>query len=246
MWRIIESGYETPAMNMAVDEAILHSVSNGASPTIRLYMWRPSAVSVGIAQDASIANGKVKVIRRPTGGNAVFHHKDDFTYSVAAPKMLFRNNFSEAYKSVSGCILRAINRVSKRMAAISGARDITIGGRKVCGSAMDFTGKNAFLMHGSVFYNDSSEEISRLFNEKPRAAFLSKYAKSRDEFYNALKASFEEFAGDYCYGRLGAEERKIAGKLAKEKYSNPEWHAAVKRGTICAGDMKCSGLRQED
>ncbi|HII15085.1 MAG TPA: lipoate--protein ligase family protein [Nanoarchaeota archaeon] len=238
MWRIIESGSESPEMNMAVDESILHSVSKGARPTIRLYAWDQPAVSIGIAQDASIVKGKISIVRRPTGGNAVFHHKKDFTYSVAAPKKLFCNDFSTAYESISRCVLDAINCVSQKKAAIAEKRDIVICKKKVCGNAMDFSGKNAFLLHGAVFYNDSSEEIARLFNEKPKAAFLSGYAKSSAEFYSALKKSFEKFAGDYCYEKLSTEEKKQAKKLAKEKYSDPNWHAPAKKGTICAGDLK--------
>ena len=56
-WRLV---YDHPAMgtrNMAVDEAIFDSVSAGDSPpTLRLYAWSPTCLSLGYAQRASDAD----------------------------------------------------------------------------------------------------------------------------------------------------------------------------------------------
>ena len=80
----------SPALNMAIDQAILGLHANGKSPpTVRFYQWRPPAVSLGYFQrrhnldlDACRSLG-IEVVRRPTGGKAVLH-LGDLTYAVVA------------------------------------------------------------------------------------------------------------------------------------------------------------------
>lgn len=90
VWRLLRTGAASGAWNMAVDEAILHSVAAGmAPPTLRLYRWQPPCLSLGYFQRqeeeadlAAAAARGVDVVRRPTGGRAVLHHHE-VTYSVA-------------------------------------------------------------------------------------------------------------------------------------------------------------------
>ena len=50
-WRLIIDGEAGGATNMAVDEAILNSVIDGASlPTLRFYAWSPPCLSLGRSQ----------------------------------------------------------------------------------------------------------------------------------------------------------------------------------------------------
>ncbi|WP_427854470.1 lipoate--protein ligase family protein, partial [Desulfosporosinus metallidurans] len=60
-----------------------------ATPPFRFYSWSPSAISLGSSQKleeidrvACRANG-VDVVKRITGGRAVFHD-DELTYSLVA------------------------------------------------------------------------------------------------------------------------------------------------------------------
>ncbi|MEW5866591.1 MAG: biotin/lipoate A/B protein ligase family protein, partial [Bacillota bacterium] len=88
-WRLLRTGYNTGAWNMAVDEAVMAHVARGASPpTFRLYGWSPPALSLGRLQsfEANVAAGAcarlgVDVVRRPTGGRAVLHDLE-VTYSL--------------------------------------------------------------------------------------------------------------------------------------------------------------------
>ena len=93
-WRLIEDGYRDGAWNMAVDEALMLAVAHGeAPPTLRLYGWRPAAVSLGYFQasdegldHAEIARLGFGFVRRPTGGRAILHD-DEVTYSVTIPEV---------------------------------------------------------------------------------------------------------------------------------------------------------------
>lgn len=86
-WRLITYGEFEPAFNMAADEAILEAhLAGEVPPTLRLYGWKPAAISIGYSQKiseteiSSITKHGLDVVRRPTGGRAVLH-LGDLTYS---------------------------------------------------------------------------------------------------------------------------------------------------------------------
>lgn len=74
--------------NMAVDQVLLDTVKAGGPPTLRFYRWDPPCLSLGRNQpargryDADGPTPGIHVVRRPTGGLAVFHDQE-LTYSVA-------------------------------------------------------------------------------------------------------------------------------------------------------------------
>ena len=50
-WRLLVDNPTLGAVNMATDEALLQSVSNGDSlPALRLYGWQPFCLSLGYGQ----------------------------------------------------------------------------------------------------------------------------------------------------------------------------------------------------
>ena len=54
-WRLINSGVQTGAMNMALDEALLHAVAKGTSPPVlRFYRWQPATVTLCYAQSITM------------------------------------------------------------------------------------------------------------------------------------------------------------------------------------------------
>ena len=95
---------------MALDEALLEGVRRGVSPpTLRLYAFTPSAVTMGRFQraaevvDLELADKLgVPVVRRITGGGAVYHDEfGEVTYSVMAPVDLFPGSILDSYRTVS-------------------------------------------------------------------------------------------------------------------------------------------------
>ena len=81
------SGPCPAAFNMALDEALLESVSRLGRPVLRFYGWTEPAATFGYFQkyaDVERATLLRPLIRRPTGGGIV-PHDADWTYSVAFP-----------------------------------------------------------------------------------------------------------------------------------------------------------------
>jgi lipoate-protein ligase A len=86
-WHFINSGPGDAAFNMALDEALLESVSWLGAPVLRCYGWSQPAATFGYFQHfAEIERTTLlrPLIRRPTGGGLV-PHDADWTYSLAFP-----------------------------------------------------------------------------------------------------------------------------------------------------------------
>ena len=117
-WRVIFTGANDAFFNMALDEALLLSCQKGDSPPVlRLYLWKPPAVSIGYFQSAEktvdlkkCKDKGVDVVRRITGGRAVLH-EDEITYSVCVSAddfpQLGANTF-QTYQKLSMALLESL------------------------------------------------------------------------------------------------------------------------------------------
>lgn len=164
-------------MNMAMDEALLHSVANGESlPVLRFYRWKPATVTLGYAQsvvadlDLDVCRrAGIDVVRRSTGGRAVLHD-NEVTYSVIAPlnTNLFGNSVLDCYRVISEVLKKTLLQLGLPAQLVPGKTrgsnqnvtkavcfsapsqyELLVDGRKVAGSAQKRHGQ-AFLQHGSI------------------------------------------------------------------------------------------------
>ena len=118
-WRLIDMRIEDAPTQMAIDEAIAMARLRYNTPnTIRLYRWNPSAVSIGYFQslekevnlDACRKFG-VDVIRRITGGGAVYHdYNGEITYSFVVPESerCVPSDILESYQVICGAIVNGL------------------------------------------------------------------------------------------------------------------------------------------
>jgi lipoate-protein ligase A len=155
---------------MALDEALLEAANSGHC-TLRLYAWDPPAISFGRNEPAlrrydraAIRARGLEAVRRPTGGRAVWHHRE-LTYSVAGPADTF-GTLHDTYHEIHAMLVEALATLGARV-ALAGARAmapvgagacfaspasgevVTAAGLKLVGSAQVRSG-TAFLQHGSV------------------------------------------------------------------------------------------------
>lgn len=92
VWRLVITPALPGAENMAIDHALLEGVQRGGRPVVRFYTWSPACLSLGrnqpVAEPARVAAAAAargaEVVRRPTGGFAVFHDRE-LTYAVVVP-----------------------------------------------------------------------------------------------------------------------------------------------------------------
>lgn len=194
-WRLIESGPGEPAWNMAVDEALVTSHSQGdCQPVLRLYTWAPPALSLGYFQKTTgirfdlLDRLGIVPVRRSTGGRAVLHF-GDLTYSVVArvgqdtPQSL-----AASYRYLCSGLLTAFSSLGLEAQmgteslgadmpascfAVATPGDITWHGRKFVGSAQKRFG-TSLLQHGSILLRSQEKILSDIFagEEKTRSQTL--------------------------------------------------------------------------
>lgn len=184
-----------PEANMDFDRNRSQSLASGeAKPMLRLYSWKPFAVSLGahqresdISRDACERLG-VGVVRRPTGGRAIFH-ANELTYSLAVPLTAINDpqrTAHDIYREVHLLMLRALHslgagqldfekkqpnfrahyksgNVAMPCFASSARYELLLHGRKVVGSAQKLYG-NVVLQHGSVLLGEGHERLADVLN----------------------------------------------------------------------------------
>lgn len=188
-WRFLETGANTGAMNMAIDEAILTAHSRGlVLPTLRFYTWEPSTVTLGYFQSLEkeidqqgCSEVGVDYVRRLTGGRAVLHDRD-FTYSVAVleDNPLIPKGILDSYKELSRGIIKGLDLLGVKAEVVALSHDtnkekkkdlsvacfdspswyeVVIDGKKIVGSAQ--TRKDGVLLqHGSILLD---LDVDKLF-----------------------------------------------------------------------------------
>jgi len=86
-WLRLDSGANTPAYNMALDEALLENAATLGQPALRFYDWSEPCATFGYSQKITQIEAATKLrplIRRCTGGGLV-PHDNDWTYSLIFP-----------------------------------------------------------------------------------------------------------------------------------------------------------------
>jgi len=102
---------------MALDQAIFESHAQGIQPpTLRVYAWRPSAVSLGRFQRVDFSVNLeacrtlgVDIVKRPTGGRAILHTEKEVTFSIAVSKQrLGTRGVMDSYRALATAIVTSM------------------------------------------------------------------------------------------------------------------------------------------
>ena len=103
----------TGAANMAWDQTLLDLAEAEGRFVVRLYRWEPFCLSFGRNEPAlrrydrsRIEAMGLDVVRRPTGGRAVWHARE-LTYAVAAPGTAL-GTLAEAYRAIHEVLAGAV------------------------------------------------------------------------------------------------------------------------------------------
>lgn len=230
--RVLETGNNIGSLNMAIDEFLLYNCSD---PVLRIYGWSKPCISIGYFQSTDDINYKkcleqnIDIVRRITGGGAVFHDME-LTYSFVTKN--FPQGILESYKEISGIVIRALKKLGLD-AKFSPLNDVTVNGKKVCGNAQTRK-NNTLLQHGTILLKVDIEKMFSLLNVpiekisdkkisdvKNRVSGIS---KTFDQVSEALKDSTRDvFGGKLVSYTLNQEELKSCQKLADEKFSTNNW-----------------------
>jgi lipoate-protein ligase A len=231
VWRWLDSGTADGATHMSLDAALLRNPSGITVPTLRIYGWRPRCISLGIHQpDLPIhfercRSERVDVVRRPTGGRAVFH-SDEITYSLVIPKEAewYSRSKHDLYRVISSGIEKGlrdlglpVEYVRRSAPAVSPADpsssiscfsssarwEILLAGKKLVGSAQRLTA-DGFLQQGSILTGSGHSGLMDFFLMTGTHSSAGESAGGK----NAI--SIEEFAGRKISRREAAVSLRAA------------------------------------
>src|SRR3989454_2304781 len=189
--RLLDPGGRPGAENMAIAAGWLAPADRTGSAFLRLSRFHPPCLSLGRNEPAAahydraaIAQRGLDVVRRPTGGRAVWHEYE-VTYAVAAPIATF-GGLRAAYHAIHTRLAAAIRtlgvtatlapnaptarppvRLSSCFATPVGG-EVLVAGRKLVGSAQ-VRKRSAFLQHGSILL-DGSQEMVAAVSRMPQVA----------------------------------------------------------------------------
>jgi lipoate-protein ligase A len=261
-WRLLVTEPADGATNMAIDEALWRGRQSGTSPpTLRFFAWAPPAVSLGYGQplgaDVDLAACRtlgVGVVRRPTGGSAIYHDgpERELTYSVAASAedLGLDADLLETYRWIGTALLRGLNALGAGAELVpvaasggpvpafcfarTGRYEIEVGGRKLVGSAQRRQGA-CFLQHGSVLLGVDGARLQTLFPTTlaPLSAMTTlEDALGRrpgwEEVAAALGAAFEaEHDLALKPDGLTAGELARVEELTRTRYATDRWLSGV-------------------
>jgi lipoate-protein ligase A len=184
---LLDPAGRSGAANMAIDAGLLAEAARTGRAFLRLYRFDPPCLSLGRNEAAAhydraaIAQRGLDVVRRPTGGRAVWH-EHDLTYAVAAPIATF-GGLRAAYRAIHTRLAAALRSLgvdatlAPHQPPPSGRVDqpascfatpvggeVLVAGRKLVGSAQ-VRKRSAFLQHGSILL-DGSQEIVRVVSRQ--------------------------------------------------------------------------------
>jgi lipoate-protein ligase A len=189
-WRLLQTGNNTAAMNMAIDEALMLQQREDFLPTFRFYGWTRPSFSFGyfqkIAEEVDLPKCRgrgIDLVRRPTGGGTVIHGWD-LTYSVAVPldNPLIPKDTLGSYRLISECIIEGLRQLgikaehySERANGDAMLRnicltnptkyDVLINGKKVAGAAQ--RRKQGVMLHqGYIALDMPSDDVTNLVSKQ--------------------------------------------------------------------------------
>ena len=234
--RLLETGHRSAFYNMALDQALMSNVEDSI-PILRLYSWKPPAVSIGYFQNLeeevnvrTCKNLGIDVIRRITGGGAVLH-EHELTYSFITKK--YPTNIMESYELICEPVVMCLRDLGFD-AKFSPLNDIIVDDKKVSGNAQTRK-KNILLQHGTILLDvdiDKMFTVLKVPSEKSKDKIIQDVKarvvglnKTYDEVSVELQKSFSwKFGIEIFKDDVKTDEEIEAKILQKHKYSSDNWN----------------------
>jgi len=225
-----------PAFNLALEEHLFNSLQPDHPGWFLLWRNRPSIIVGRFQNTVEEINQKfvdkynLDVVRRITGGGAVFHDEGNLNYS-------FIQNADKSgaidFKRYLSPIVDALNQLGVD-AEFSSRNDITVHGKKISGSAQ--TRKNRKVLHHGTMLVDLNLDMLEATLAGAPDKYLSKGISSVRSRVTNLKEIWPQGTSaerlvevflDLCSSaraELKDQDAEAAGILADQKYRTWEWN----------------------
>jgi lipoate---protein ligase len=234
----INNNNTNPYFNLATEEYLLKNFTDNC-----FMLWRNEpCIVVGKNQNTLseinydyIKENKIPVVRRLSGGGAVFHDLGNINFTFIS------DNDSESFlnfKKFTQPIVTILEKLEVK-AEFSGRNDLVIDGRKFSGNAQ-YNYKNRILHHGTLLFSSNMTDLTSALNVKPtkfqgksvksvisRVTNISEHLKSPLSIYDfkelVMNHILQSFENTGFYG-FNTRDLESIDQMVKEKYDTWEWN----------------------
>lgn len=241
MYFIDNKGITDPQINLAIEEYLLRTMDIDEDSYLLFYINEPSII-IGKNQNTIeeidtdfVEKNGIKVVRRLSGGGAVYHDLGNLNYSFITKDdgESFRN-----FQKFTEPVVEALRNIGVN-AELIGRNDLLVEGRKISGNAQ-FSTKGRMYSHGTLMFDTEIDTVvSALKVRKDKieskgiksirnrvaniSEFLDEPMTIEDLRMEILKSIFggEE---NIQYKELTEEDWENIHALSKERYANWEWN----------------------
>ncbi|WP_339251407.1 lipoate--protein ligase [Sporosarcina sp. FSL W8-0480] len=241
MFFVDNKGITDPRINLAIEEYVLKNMDVDKDPFLLFYINEPSII-IGKNQNTVEeinteyvdANG-IHVVRRLSGGGAVYHDLGNLNYSFITKDDgdSFRN-----FKKFTEPVVKALAEMGVK-AELLGRNDILVEGRKVSGNAQ-FATHGRMFTHGTLMFNTEIERVVsalRVRKDKieskgiksirSRVANISEFIEEPmtiEQFRMNILVSIFGGEENIQYRELTEQDWENIHALSAERYGNWNWN----------------------
>ena len=251
----INDHHTDPYFNLAAEEYVLKNFTDNC-----FMLWRNApSVIVGRHQNSLaeinvdyVKQNQIKVVRRLSGGGAVFHDLGNLNFTFIENAKTDQPINFQKYTQPIIAVLQLLD-VDARF---EGRNDLVIDGRKFSGNA-EHVYRNRVLHHGTLLFASELADLSGALNANP-AKFTGKAIKSvrsrvtnisshlkkplnLEEFRDmTLRYMMDNYSGCELYSYTDADIAAIH-KLRDEKYASWDWNFGQSPGYNMVKSVQTGG-----
>lgn len=241
MYFIDNKGITDPQINLAIEEYILRTMDIEEDSFLLFYINEPSII-IGKNQNTIeeidtdyVEKNGIKVVRRLSGGGAVYHDLGNLNYSFITKDdgESFRN-----FKKFTEPVVQALGKLGVK-AELIGRNDLLVEGRKISGNAQ-FSTQGRMFSHGTLMFDTEIDtvvsalkvrkdkiESKGIKSIRSRVANISEFLEvpmTIEELRLEVLKSIFGGEENIKYKELTEEDWRNIHKLSKERYANWDWN----------------------